>query len=130
MPEEIKHPDAMQYLPGSLGCFYFVSVQVVSISVKFPAVTFSSFNLRIIRKPTMTAKTPDTEEENGKKRKGGYMQINKSLNIGAFEDYLEAQLSHLPAIADVERISPRVIRVLGQNAGKVIVVLFLFFQSF
>ncbi|KAK4233611.1 beta-lactamase-like protein [Achaetomium macrosporum] len=53
-----------------------------------------------------------------KKHKGGYRQINKALNICAFEDYLESQLSHLPHLADVERISPRVIRVLGQNAGK------------
>ena len=53
------------------------------------------------------------------KHKGGYRQINKAVNICAFEDYLEAQLSRLPEIADVEQISPRVIRVLGQNAGKV-----------
>lgn len=49
---------------------------------------------------------------------GGF-QINKALNIDAFEDFLEAQLSKLPHIADVEHISPRCIRVLGQNAGKV-----------
>lgn len=59
------------------------------------------------------------ESNGGKKHKGGYRQINKSLNICAFEDYLESQLSHLPEIANVEQISPRVIRVLGQNAGKV-----------
>ncbi|KAH8756639.1 beta-lactamase-like protein [Diaporthe sp. PMI_573] len=53
-----------------------------------------------------------------KERRGGYRQINKALNICAFEDFLEAQLSRLPEIADVEQISPRVIRVLGQNAGK------------
>ncbi|KAI0539695.1 Metallo-hydrolase/oxidoreductase [Xylaria digitata] len=53
-----------------------------------------------------------------KKHKGGYRQINKALNICAFEDFLESQLSHLPKIADVEQISSRVIRVLGQNAGK------------
>ncbi|KAI1350361.1 Metallo-hydrolase/oxidoreductase [Xylaria sp. FL0043] len=53
-----------------------------------------------------------------KKHKGGYRQINKALNICAFEDFLESQLSHLPEIADVEQISSRVIRVLGQNAGK------------
>lgn len=54
-----------------------------------------------------------------KKHRGGYRQINKALNICAFEDFLEAQLSRLPEIADVEQISSRVIRVLGQNAGKV-----------
>lgn len=54
-----------------------------------------------------------------KKHKGGYRQINKTFNICAFDEYLEAQLSSLPELADVEQISPRVIRVLGQNAGKV-----------
>jgi hypothetical protein len=51
--------------------------------------------------------------------KGGYRQINKALNICAFEDYIETQQTRLPKIADVEQISPRVLRVLGQNAGKV-----------
>jgi hypothetical protein len=50
---------------------------------------------------------------------GGYRQINKALNICAFEDYLEGQQTHLPRLLDVEQISPRVLRVLGQNAGKV-----------
>jgi hypothetical protein len=54
-----------------------------------------------------------------KKQRGGYRQINDALNICAFEDYLDAQHTHLPEIADVEQISPRVVRVLGQNAGKV-----------
>ncbi|RYP41565.1 hypothetical protein DL767_000907 [Monosporascus sp. MG133] len=58
------------------------------------------------------------EDQTVKKHKGGYRQINKTLNICAFEDYLESQLSHLPEIADIEQISSRVIRVLGQNAGK------------
>ncbi|KAL8792409.1 MAG: hypothetical protein Q9195_005023 [Heterodermia aff. obscurata] len=58
------------------------------------------------------------EDQIPKKHKGGYRQINKAVNICAFEDYLEAQLSHLPEIADSEQISPRVIRVLGQNPGK------------
>lgn len=62
------------------------------------------------------------ENEAPNKHRGGYRQINKALNICAFEDYLEAQLSHLPEIADIEQISPRVIRVLGQNAGKASII--------
>lgn len=50
--------------------------------------------------------------------KGGYKQINKALDIRAFEDYLDGQQAGLPAILDVEQISPRVCRVLGQNPGK------------
>ena len=50
---------------------------------------------------------------------GGYRQINKALNICAFEDYLDGQQSHLPKLQDVDQISPRVIRVLRQNPGKV-----------
>jgi hypothetical protein len=50
---------------------------------------------------------------------GGYRQINKTLNACAFEDYLSMQQARLPKLEDVEQLSPRVIRVLGQNAGKV-----------
>jgi hypothetical protein len=50
---------------------------------------------------------------------GGYQQINKSLNAFAFNDYLATQQSRLPKLLDVEQLSPRVLRVLGQNAGKV-----------
>ena len=53
---------------------------------------------------------------------GGYRQINKTLNVCAFEDYLATQQSRLPKLADVVQLTPRVLRVLGQNAGKVIIV--------
>ncbi|KAL4926160.1 beta-lactamase-like protein [Aspergillus undulatus] len=49
---------------------------------------------------------------------GGYRQINKALNICAFEDYLESQQRSLPTLLDVEELSPLVIRILGQNPGK------------
>ncbi|KAL8970229.1 MAG: hypothetical protein Q9183_001617 [Haloplaca sp. 2 TL-2023] len=49
---------------------------------------------------------------------GGYRQINKNFNVCAFEDYLSSQTSHLPVLQDTERISSRVIRVLGGNPGK------------
>jgi hypothetical protein len=51
---------------------------------------------------------------------GGYRQINKTLNICVFENYLDIQQARLPKLRDVEQLSPRVIRVLGQNHGKVI----------
>lgn len=51
--------------------------------------------------------------------KGGYRQINKSLNICAFDEYLKGQTANLPQLADVEQLTPRVLRILGQNPGKV-----------
>ncbi|KAK2604251.1 hypothetical protein N8I77_007195 [Diaporthe amygdali] len=49
---------------------------------------------------------------------GGYKQINKAFNVCAFEEYLDGQQTLLPELLDVEQVSPRVIRVLGQNPGK------------
>ncbi|POS77647.1 metallo-beta-lactamase superfamily protein [Diaporthe helianthi] len=49
---------------------------------------------------------------------GGYQQINKAFNVCAFEDYLATQQKSLPRLKNVEQITPRVIRILGQNPGK------------
>jgi hypothetical protein len=51
--------------------------------------------------------------------KGGYRQINKSLNICVFQEYLDSQTARLPELPDVEQVTPRVLRILGQNPGKV-----------
>ncbi|KAF4213605.1 hypothetical protein CNMCM5878_010291 [Aspergillus fumigatiaffinis] len=51
-------------------------------------------------------------------KRGGYRQINQALNICAWEGYLDEQHARLPTLEDVEQISPRVLRVLGQNEGK------------
>lgn len=52
--------------------------------------------------------------------KGGYRQINKSLNIRVFEEYLKGQTASLPNLADIKQLTPRVLRILGQNPGQVI----------
>ncbi|RWA08256.1 hypothetical protein EKO27_g6852 [Xylaria grammica] len=57
------------------------------------------------------------DEPTAKKHKGGFPQI-KALNSCAFKEFLESQLLHLPTIANVEQISSRVVRVLGQNPSK------------
>ncbi|RMZ73868.1 Beta-lactamase 2 [Pyrenophora seminiperda CCB06] len=52
------------------------------------------------------------------KDKGGYRQINKSLNICAFDDYLKGQTAGLKPIPNVQQVTQRVLRVRGQNPGK------------
>lgn len=61
----------------------------------------------------------DTDPSAVKNDRGGYRQINKSLNICAFDDYLKGQTARLPQLADVEQLTPIVLRLLGQNPGKV-----------
>ena len=46
-------------------------------------------------------------------------QIKKALSVCAFDDYISTQQKSLPKLEEIEYLSPRVIRVLGQNAGKV-----------
>lgn len=43
----------------------------------------------------------------------------KGFNPRVFDDYLTAQQSRLPYLADVTQVTPRVIRILGGNPGKV-----------
>ncbi|KAM3415773.1 hypothetical protein BST61_g9284 [Cercospora zeina] len=50
--------------------------------------------------------------------KGGYRQINKALNICAFDDYLKSQIRGLAQILPIQQLSPRILRILGQNPGK------------
>lgn len=54
----------------------------------------------------------------GESNKGGYRQINKALNICAFNNYLNSQAANLSPLSNVKQITPRVLRVLGQNPGK------------
>lgn len=50
--------------------------------------------------------------------KGGYRQINKSLNISAFDAYLNGQVANLAQLPNVEQVTPLVLRLLGQNPGR------------
>lgn len=75
--------------------------------------------------PNSLRKVTDMAEGAGE---GGYQQINKTLNAGAFSEYLTAQQAHLPSLPNVERLSERVVRVLGFNPGKVILISFVLHQ--
>lgn len=55
----------------------------------------------------------DTEDQ------GGYRQINKSLNICAFQEYLDGQTASLEHLEDIDQLTPKVLRIMGQNPGKV-----------
>lgn len=67
---------------------------------------------RSISQKMSSSRSSDSED------KGGYRQINKALNICAFEDYLNGQTASLQPIPDVEQVTERVLRVRGQNPGK------------
>ncbi|KXT14300.1 hypothetical protein AC579_8413 [Pseudocercospora musae] len=53
--------------------------------------------------------------------KSGYRQINKALNICAFDDYLKGQRAHLPKLSNVEQVTPRVLRFTLQGTNTFIV---------
>lgn len=40
-------------------------------------------------------------------------------NVRTFDDYIATRQSRLPKLLDVEQLSPRVLRVLSENLGKV-----------
>ncbi|EAL89338.1 metallo-beta-lactamase type thioesterase tpcB [Aspergillus fumigatus Af293] len=76
--------------------------------LEFPSVFLCAYVLPVQRTVIMA-----------NEKRGGYRQINQALNICAWEGYLNEQHARLPTLEDVEQISPRVLRVLGQNEGKV-----------
>lgn len=45
--------------------------------------------------------------------------INQFVDVNAFEEYLNAQQKVLPVLPEVTDLSPRVIRILGDNPGPV-----------
>lgn len=52
---------------------------------------------------------------------------NNYPDITAFGDYIDAQTRLLPELPEVEVLTPRIIRVMGCNPGRVSLLSFLFF---
>jgi hypothetical protein len=66
------------------------------------------------RSQTMAHKSAGMDDD-----RGGYRKISDFFNVSVFDEILESQTAKLPKLNNVEQLSPRVLRILGQNPGKV-----------